>query len=270
MELNSDYTLPIICISIYKNKVIFTTKKVGSRYFEDITTDSNNPHKKVSIDFKILTTVSSDTPYDARLQLGKYYFKPFTTRYLSVDDFFTKLNIRTISELFTDIVMDTHELVLVVRDPIKRTLTGFIEIVDSYLVQLMAKPEAKHIISEFFQIEMNKDLRGLSDENVLKILNFYATNIGADILTDSHVSGWNIFMLNFIEEFKIKNKIKVIDLEDVVAMAGFPKIEQPSNKSYLKMWLDIEEECKANTLLQDINFFLIKEIEAYHQLSQLK
>jgi hypothetical protein len=77
-------------------------------------------------------------------------------------------------------------------------------------------------------------------------------------------------MLNFIEEFKIKNKIKVIDLEDVVAMAGFPKIEQPSNKSYLKMWLDIEEECKANTLLQDINFFLIKEIEAYHQLSQLK
>ena len=42
IKWTNDYTSPTMCISLWNNKMIFTTKKVGSRYFEDLSKNIPN------------------------------------------------------------------------------------------------------------------------------------------------------------------------------------------------------------------------------------
>ena len=69
--------LPILCISLFDGQIIFTTKKVGSRYFEDITKPNQGNDTPTTIEFKILRytdTQKTDPNFDARLIFDNYYF----------------------------------------------------------------------------------------------------------------------------------------------------------------------------------------------------
>lgn len=279
---NSDgYNPPTVCISIFQNKLIFTTKKVGSRYFEDISVirDENHPKSgdRQSIDFQLMyhSDSSESMPdYDSRLVFGKYYFNVSSHSFLSKDDFFNIVGIKKMSDLFNETTQQIWEYIFIVRDPLKRTLTGFCEISDSYFSNLVTHSYSKNIAQKYFQIVLptspSVSFRDLPIEKVVEILNEYSGYIGTDLIRDEHTSAWCIFLRSFIAEHKISKKVKIIDLEDKDSMSIFPKLTQPSNKGYLKEWMDISNKFYVDNLLKSIDFFLIPEIEAYKELLEMK
>lgn len=276
-----NYKPPTICISIFENKLIFTTKKVGSRYFEDISVIRDETHPQSgdrrSIDFQPIFNLESNESmpdYDNRLNFDKYYFKVAPHSFLSQDDFFNLVGIKKISELFNESIEEKWEYIFIVRDPLKRTLTGFCEIADSYFANLMHYSYSKNITQNYFQIALNgvsdASFKDLPIEKVVDILNEYSGYIGTDLVRDEHTSAWCIFLRSFISDNKLDKKIKIIDLEDKNKMSIFPNISQPSNKGYLKEWMNVKNKYYVDNLLKSIDFFLIPEIEAYNDLLHLK
>jgi hypothetical protein len=279
---NSDgYNPPTVCISIFQNKLIFTTKKVGSRYFEDISAirdeSESTSNDRRSIDFQLIFNSESSRSmpdYDDRLNFDKYYFKVAPHSLLSQDNFFDIVGIKKISDLFNESTQKNWEYIFIVRDPLKRTLTGFCEIADSYFANSMLYSYSRNIVQKHFQIVLgpspNVSFKDLPIEKVVEILNEYSGYIGTDLVRDEHTSAWCIFLRSFIIDHNLSKKIKIIDLEDKSAMSIFPKLTQPSNKGYLKEWMDISNRFYVENLIKSIDFFLIPETEAYKELLQLK
>jgi hypothetical protein len=70
--------LPILCISLFSSQMIFTTKKIGSRYFEDITRMESHSKSVSTIEFKMLRIddrMTTNSDFDSRLAFDKYYFE---------------------------------------------------------------------------------------------------------------------------------------------------------------------------------------------------
>ena len=278
INFNENITLPTLCIALYSGQIIFTTKKIGSRYFEDITRIESPTNSVSTIEFIILK-VDEHTPkyenFDSRLIFDNYYFKLSNSSFLSVDEFFNKLKIKKISDIVSDKVLMEWQLVGIIREPVKRTLTAFIEVCDSYVGNFMNNTCSKHIFQKYFQIIIppntpDYNFSQLSTENINKILNEYALNIGKDLIKDEHASGWHIFLSIFIKTYKLEDKVKIIDLDNKENMSVFPVISQPSNKSHLDNWLLEENKFHVNTLLTSIEPFLIQESNAYTELLELK
>lgn len=270
-------TIPTLCISLFDNQIIFTTKKIGSRYFEDITKLNSETDNPTTIEFKILRYTDSqktDLDYDSRLIFDNYYFDISPESHLTADEFFAKLKIKKISDIVSDGVLNEWQLVGIVREPIKRILTAFIEICDSYISNCMKHPYSKHIFQQYFQIILSPsagyNFKQLSTENINKILNKSALSIGPDIIKDEHASGWHMFLSKFVKKYRLESKIKVIDLDNKEDMSIFPLITQPSNKKYLNNWLTDENKFNVDTLISSIQPFLVHELDAYNELLELK
>lgn len=269
--------LPILCISLFASQMIFTTKKIGSRYFEDITKPNQGTDNPTTIEFKILRYTDSqktDPNFDSRLIFDNYYFDVSSNSHLSVDSFFSKLKIKKISEILSDDVLNQWQLVAIVREPIKRTLTAFIENCDAYFSNSMMHPFSRDIFQKYFQIIITPSngytFNQLSTESINKILNEYALTTGPDLVRDEHASGWHIFLSKFIKKYRLESKIKIIDLDNKEDMSVFPVILQPSNKKYLNNWLIAENKFNIDTLIASIQAFLVHELDAYNELLDLK
>jgi hypothetical protein len=234
--------------------------------------------KSVStIEFKMLRIddrMTTNSDFDSRLAFDKYYFELSPNSFLSVDEFFKKLKIEKISDIVSDKILSEWQLVGIIREPIKRTLTAFIEICDSYVGNSMVHEYSKHIFQKYFQIILppseDYNFKKLSSENINKILNEYALNSGPHIIKDEHASGWHMFLSKFIKKYRLDGKVKIIDLDNKEDMSVFPVITQPSNKSHLNNWLKEENKFYVNTFLTSIESFLIQESDAYTELLELK
>jgi len=277
INFNEDIALPTLCIAVYAGQIIFTTKKVGSRYFEDITR-TESPSKSVStIEFKILRVDDNtlkNLDFDSRLLFDKYYFELSPNSFLSIDAFFKKLKIEKISDIVSDNVLMEWQLVCVVREPVKRTLTAFVEVCDSYVGSSMVNVFSKHIFQKYFKLiippSKNYNFKNLTTENINNILNEYALHTGPDLIKDEHASGWHMFLTKFIKTYRLDGKVKIVNLDDKEDMSVFPIIAQPSNKSHLNNWIIEENKFYLNTFLKSIESFLIQESDTYNELLELK
>ena len=207
--------LPTLCISLFDNQVIFTTKKIGSRYFEDITKLNEGTDNPITIEFKILRYTDnqkSDPNFDSRLIFDNYYFEVANESHLTIDSFFSKLKIKKISDIVSDDLK--MQLIIIVREPIKRTLTAFIETCDAYFLNAMKYPFSRDIFKKYFQILITPSasygFHQLPTESVNKILNEYALTTGPDLIKDEHASGWHMFLYKFVKKYELESKIKTI------------------------------------------------------------
>jgi hypothetical protein len=267
--------LPTLCISLFDNQVIFTTKKIGSRYFEDITKLNEGTDNPITIEFKILRYTDnqkSDPNFDSRLIFDNYYFEVANESHLTIDSFFSKLKIKKISDIVSDDLK--MQLITIVREPIKRTLTAFIETCDAYFLNAMKHPFSRDIFQKYFQILITPSasygFHQLPTESVNKILNEYALTTGPDLIKDEHANGWHMFLYKFVKKYELESRIKVVDLDNKEDMSMFPRITQPSNKQYLNNWLDTGNKFNVDTLITSIQSFLVHEIDAYNELLELK
>jgi hypothetical protein len=275
---HSDYTLPTMCVSLWNNKIILTTKKVGSRYFEDLSrTDGGGVDGPVkSIDFRIERVdknAINDPKYDKRLLWGSHHYFVTNASHYNIDDFLKELGIKKVSDIISDSTLSKRELVIVVRNPIIRTFTAFVEVVDSFYAQLMTIRFVKPIAEKYFKLDTHKKenhgLGDLPEAKVVSILNEYSEHIGKFLVTDEHASGWHQFLFRFITLNNLKSKVTIINLDDKETLKNYPQIHQPSNKKHIKAWLSQEDNLYLKQLISSMNHFLIAELDAYDSLCEL-
>ena len=250
MDSKINILLPTLCISYYKNQIIFTTKKAGSRYFEEIS--ETKPAGFSSIEFSIHEKNDAHDP-NPNFIIGNYYFEPRINNgtEINIDMFFSLLNLKTLLDLFTARILKSNKLIFIIREPRKRTLSGFIEMVDGI-----------HPYT----------LTDTSDENIVNTINESVVTMIPFLYKDEHTSCWNSFLAQLIEDNDIVElaRPKIIDLDNKSDMSIFPTSPaKPTNKNILKLWLRDGDQSKIDLLNSGISRLLEIETESYNKLLTL-
>jgi len=242
-----------LCISYYKNQIIFTTKKVGSRYFEEFS--ETNTAGFSSIEFRIHEKNEVYNPSIGihgqypNFIIGNYHLEPYNNDDVekNIDKFFSMLNLKTMLDIFK-----SNKLIFIIREPLKRTLSGFIEMVDGTLPYTLSET---------------------SDENIVNTINESVVTMIPFLYKDEHTSCWNSFLAQLIEDNDIVElaRPKIIDLDNKSDMSIFPTSPaKPTNKNILKLWLRDGDQSKIDLLNNGISRLLEIETESYNKLLALK
>jgi len=273
MFYNSEYQhiqLPLLTISKIDNKVLITTKKVASRYFDDLSRENMDSHKNTADvklqNFQLENFKFSDI--DNKLVYKDLYFYFTEESGLNSNEFLKLFNAQNINDIFLN-----KEIIFITRNPKDRILTGFFEVIDGYVGSLFYDMKSSFIIKNYFNLNNISDfkLANMDDLTLSKILNEYAQNVTSEIMSDIHLSCWNFFILNFIKKYNFENKVNVIDIKNIHDYTDFPKMEQPSNKENIKKWMSGDDNKKyINSFFNTIEYFLKIEESSYDELKKYK
>jgi hypothetical protein len=195
MFYNSEYQhieLPMLCISKVNDKVLITTKKVASRYFDDLSRE-NEESIKNTVDIRLYNSSLEHLlpTHDDRLFYNDLYFYVTEESGLDSDKFLKLFNAQNINDIFSN-----REIIFINRNPKDRILTGFVEVVDSYVGSLFYEMSSSFIIKNYYNLNNISDFKliNMDDDTLSKILNEYSQNVTSEIIDDYHLSCWNFFI----------------------------------------------------------------------------
>lgn len=262
---NQHFKLPTLCISIINDYLVFTTKKNGSRYFEDLSID-----KKYDRTNTINLYLHSDFNFnnsELNYKISDYNIEVSPNTLMDENLFFQFLEIESFNDLFSEKVFNKFKFIFVIREPLDRFFTGFFEVIDSILGVLQYDTRSLHtfgIIKKYFNLEDYTSLNNLSQDKINFILNEYSQSITLDIFNDEHLSLWNTFLLDFLQKENLLNRVQIIDLNDSEKLSIFDNLSQPSNKPWLIGWMNGESNRSyINQLLLKYKTVFTTEIESY-------
>lgn len=247
---------PWMCISKYDDKIVLTTKKIGSRFFEDITKQPGT-HKFNSIDVRFeWVNLEYDTEVNRNYLINDISVSNVGSRHtLSFDEFFNNFNIQSFKQFFSEEYFQNNKIFIIVRNPYDRFYTGFFENVDHWA----------------YNEHSYENLKNLPQETIESILNKYIEKIDYTHLSDSHLSLWNTFIYKILIENNLQNYVNVIDLNNTTLMnSTFGYLEQPTNKPYLEKWLNNVDNKKYIEPTQiKLGYYFDLEMKYYNKLLHL-
>lgn len=265
---NHTFNNPTLCISVIDNYLVFTTKKNGSRYFEDLSI--NKDWERVdTINFYLHNHLDF---HDSHLnyKISDYNVEVSPNTPMDMELFFKFLDIENFNDIFSEKVFEKFKFIFIVRNPLDRFFTGFFEVVDSIIGVLQYDARSLYtfeIIKKYFNIEDYNSLHNLTQDKINFILNEYTQSINLNIFNDEHLSLWNTFLLNFLQKENLLNKVQIIDLNDSEKLSIFDNLSQPSNKPWLNGWLNDESnKSYIDELLLKYKTIFDTEIESYKLL----
>jgi hypothetical protein len=272
LKKNASIGLPIICFSITKDKLYVTTKKIASRYFEHIDSETK------FIEFRIknrnlynhIDSVNDIQFYDYSFE----YFKDNSN--IKLNEFLDILNIDNIEDITTNKISKNWHWIFVTRNPIIRLLSGFVELVDSMLsdISVIDNNEVVDIISKYMDISKKNNTQftikkfNRIDSDI--ILNYFSENAYNRIIEDEHTSSWNVFLYYFVNKFN--GKFLVIDIDDKSDMQEYHSLSMDTtNNSVYKNWLDnhLNQPYIIN-FFKNLNQIMVQEYTNYIRLKSLK
>jgi hypothetical protein len=272
LKKNASIGLPIICFSIAKDKIYVTTKKIASRYFEHIDSETK------FIEFRVknrnlynhIDNVNDIQFYDYSFE----YFKDNSN--IKVDEFLDILNIDNIEDITTNKISKNWHWVFVTRNPIIRLLSGFVELVDSMLSDTseIDNNEVVDIVSKYMDISKNNNVQftikkfNRIDSDI--VLNYFSENIYNRITEDEHTSAWNVFLYYFANKFN--SRFSVIDIDDKSDMKEYHSLSMDTtNNTIYKNWLDNHlNQSYIINFFQSLNQIMVQEYTNYIRLKSLK
>jgi len=262
---NQEFRLPTLCISIINDYLVFTTKKNGSRYFEDLTFNKESQQSN-TINLYLHTDLDFNKS-ELNYKILDYNIEISPNTLIDENLFFKFIGIQSFNDIFSEKVFDKYKFIFIIRDPLDRFFTGFFEVVDSILGVLKYDTKSLHtfgIIKKYFNLEDYNSLNTLIQDKINFILNEYSQSITLDIFNDEHLSLWNTFLLDFLQKENLLNKVQVIDLNDSEKLSIFDNLSQPSNKPWLSGWLgDESNQIYINQLLSKYKEVFDTEIQSY-------
>ena len=272
LKKNASIGLPIICFSITKDKIYVTTKKIASRYFEHIDSETK------FIEFRIknrnlynhIDSVNDIQFYDYSFE----YFKDNSN--IKLNEFLDILNIDNIEDITTNKISKNWHWIFVTRNPIIRLLSGFVELVDSMLsdISVIDNNEVVDIISKYMDIS-NSNNTQFTIKNFNRIdsdivLNYFSENIYNRITEDEHTSAWNVFLYYFANKFN--SGFSVIDIDDKYDMREYHSLSMnTTNNTVYRNWLDNHlNQSYIINFFQSLNQIMVSEYTNYIRLKSIK
>ena len=246
---------PWMCISQHDNNVVITSKKIGSRFFEEIT-KTHIDSQFNSIDIRFEDANPSYTNFDRKLHVrGKHISNVGSKRTLSVPEFFTNFSVESFEEFFSVDYFKKNKIFIITRNPYTKFYTGFFEKVDSMAIG--------EYTTEYLKTE--------PQSSIDKILNKYISNVNYTYLSDEHMSLWNIFVYGLLVTNHLQDYVIVIDLGDSEKMnSTFGYLEQPTNKPYLDAWLtNPDNKPYIDELHTKLGYYFDLEMKYYNRLLNL-
>lgn len=270
---NMEFNYPTFCISLINNNIVFTTKKTGSRFFEELSCDNTNDNLIKTINLKLFSK-KDVTNLDLDFVFGEYYFTENYGSFIDSYYIFKQLGIQKWDELFSEKVSKDYKFIFIVRNPIDRFYTGFFEKIDSIIGELEKDSYGiflkNIIIKKYFKLSTFK-LNELTQDKIDFILNEFAVSVDSKIFNDEHLTFWNTFLLQFVNNNKLQNKIEIIDLNDSQKMNIFNKSDQPSNKPWLTEWMNNSNNSKyIDEMISNLKPYLDIEMDSYNKLLNLQ
>jgi hypothetical protein len=273
-QFNINSFLPTLCISLYGNNLIFTTKKIGSRFFEHISNDANgidvNQEKYINVELSLVKPINSESIHTFNeFNLNIKYESGYT-----IDDFLNLIEVKNFKDIFTKSFTEKYNIIFVTRNPIKRLLTGFIEVVDSMFSRYNNDLFFKYLVERHYSIYFNhsdtpsiRNLIPLDKSN--KILNEYVELFDNSFFEDEHISYWNTFVYNTTKSTPIYDKITFLDLDNPNDMMQFGEfIDGESNTSIINNWIHFNES-SVSKLLNKSKVYLSMESYFYKKLLKI-
>ena len=268
-------SLPTFCISIKGDTLYLTTKKVASRLVESLSTKTINfklSHKEVDLSDGHIDEQGYEDFIDD-YQVFPIYME--SGRYIDKVEFYKILGITKFSDIFNKLFLEKWKLVIFVRNPKLRVLSGFVEITDSTISNYINDPyfePMKLILIDYFKISMNYEIdesnfsfRELDESISFKILNKMTPTVTGFILRDEHTSEWTNIVKNLIKN--IEDRVKIIDIDNKEQMLEFNFSSSESNKSIYQKWIDDSNNKEyVDNFFNTIHPLIEEELTAYNYL----
>jgi hypothetical protein len=270
LKKDASIGLPIICFSITKETIYVTTKKIASRFFEHIDSETKFIEFRVK-NRNLYNNIDTDIDipfYDYSFQ----YFKDNSN--IKIDEFLDILNIDDIQDITTNKISKKWNWVFVTRNPIIRLLSGFVELVDSMLSETSTidNNEVIGVISKYMDESNNNQftIKRFSKTDSDVVLNYFSQNIYNRILEDEHTSSWNVFLYYFVNKFN--SKFSLIDIDDKLDMNQYNSLSMEiTNNTVYKNWLDNHlNQSYIINFFQNLNEIMVVEYTNYIRVKSLK
>lgn len=260
---------PRLIICVLDNKLIFTTKKIASRYFQ--TLSNNN-----SIEFKVYSGINISsrnyTTINNPIKLHNDIILEIDTHSkLNVDNFYKLLNITDLSDIFNDEFMQHYEFYCVIKDPFERLLSAMVEITDSTILTQLQDLDLQSDIEKKYDIKYTFDfnLRKLPIETSTKILVDNYTEVLLDSVSDMHLSLWHNFLFKFIPKNDM-DKFNIININDLHTIFydewSYESDKKPiSNSNIYENFMNTHEPALSN-IIKICGLYLSLEYQSYYKL----
>ena len=278
-------------ISIIGKKIVFTTHKIASRFIEELSYDESIGKCK---NLEIRITYNENFNYHGTKTLfGNYQYEitDRNERNTTMSEFISILNIDSLSDIFDYVNIPDYEVVILIRNPTFKFLSGWVEIIDQILNSINSFSQfeienIKNILAEdgieFSKIEYS-DIKKITYNERNRLLKTFCKLDNDIISNNSHTKEWCLFiekMLFYSNFFKsvdnelnisqIPSFIKIIDMDEYENMNAefqceyssinrvshldivYSFVTDPSNIKYLKTLFNR----RINLLDLDYNSYL--------------
>lgn len=250
--------LPTLCISVYKNNLIFTTKKIGSRYFEDISIDDTDNKNYIDVRLNYLNN-NSEIPIEHTFNDIGILLKGENA--VDINSFLNKIGVSNFKDIFTKSFIKNYNIIFVVRNPLKRLFSGYIEIVDSIFGDSSNNVFFKYLVERYYNIRFESlhlpSIRyNLPSHQNNMILNEFTNLFDSSWFEDEHISYWNLFVYDFIKNTPIYDDISVINLDSIEDMSTFPEFDKSTtNTKSIDSWA-YSEDSEVGKLMNKCKVYL--------------
>lgn len=260
---------PQLIICVLDNKLIFTTKKIASRYFETLSNNNiiefnvynalNIPERKYNI---IVNPIKLHN--DIIVELA-------THSKLNVDNFYNLLNITHLSDIFNNEFTQNYDFYYIVKDPFERLLSAMVENTDSTILSQLEDLNTRTIIEEKYGIEYTFDfnLRKIPIEKSTNIVIDNYIEVLRDSISDMHLSLWHMFLSKLINIDGI-GKVNIIKIEDLHTIfhneAAYESDKKTiSNAMIYENFIETHEPALSN-IIKVCGIYLSLEYQSYYKL----
>ena len=266
----SDF-LPNLVICFFNQQVVFTTKKIASRYFTDLSRNNDGNAQSIEFQFERLCS-QEDCFYSNNLNL---YYSESPESNMNESEFYSLLGIEKFDDFFLPKFCEKYQIYIITKDPLERLFTGLVEKCESEIINTLGNPIFKTLFADKYKLNIanqaNFKIKKCGLDVAASIIEDLHRGILIEYSNDTHYSYWNHFLSKFVKELNTE-KIQIVDLKSGHPILGDDSTgsseQSVSNADIYNKLLENNLEL-AESIIKLSKNYLIFEYEAYEYLMKL-
>lgn len=233
-------------IFIFNNAVLITYKKVGTRFFEIISTENISNVRRENSKFldtfwklspresdKNIVKLNDIYTQEVSIKTGFDYDENFSFYYKTLDNLFKQEEVSGFQELLFE--NSKKDIILVIRNPVVRFFSGLIQVllnisitayenepIQEHILKYsgVSPDELKKFIKNFKGHLNNQTTNSELEIIVNKLINYCLHHNFHDLAGDIHTQNFLSGYIDIVNTIKDKSKLKIIDLSELNSENG--------------------------------------------------